>query len=144
MRLRWFQSWYRTVWQGAIDRLIDLARTERRETGFRSPIGADDTALLDSARRRWKRATDIDSFSMQALAAIVLDLVAMADARASRGLPVADLVETVGELGAALHPELSQRIKTALDGAEDDPCRRNASPLLWKRERDGRELQRSL
>lgn len=113
-----FRSWYRTTWQGTINALIDHAGEGRaREHGSR-PATRDD-ASLGAFRQRWTAAASRDTFSMRALAGIVFDLIALGRERMALGQPVAEIVHTIGVLGQALHPALSDRIARSLDTEPD-------------------------
>lgn len=107
-----FRTWYRSVFVETIGALVDRTRQERA-TAPLQVSSADDQALLAGFRDRWRAAAGVDTFSMRALAQLVLDLVAIGRDRMAVGNPVAHIVEEIGVLGSALHPELSQRIAAA-------------------------------
>jgi len=112
-QLDMFRRWYRATFVKVVDALIEKARAERNGAVVPEPP-ADDQLLLAGFNNRWSAATCRRSFSMLALARIIFDLIALGHDRMQFGQPIAHIVEAVGELGQALHPKLSQRIRATI------------------------------
>lgn len=110
-----FDAWLANVYHGLIPALARAAEGEQAGAGNGSGAALDDetTAALGEARAAWRTATDLDTFSMQAIARISLKLLEMAGSRLSAGRPVAPLVMGAAAMMAAVAPTLSSRLAEA-------------------------------
>jgi len=106
-RIETFKSWYKTEFDGTLRRLIKAARAERSD----GPIpenATDDVLLLQTAQAQWRVAASPDTFSMRALARVVLDLIAAGNDRLTNERPVSRIVDMIGHCGTALLPTISK------------------------------------
>lgn len=124
-----FKEWYRDIFVETIPALLDRAASER--AAGTDPLSADDRILARSLRDRWDAVTTVENFSMRSMAQIVLDALAIAAERSRIERPVAFLLDLIGTLGMALHPDLSARIsqKLAEDAGRPSEGRRESLAL---------------
>lgn len=72
-----------------------------------------DAGVLESLRLQWIKATQVQQFSMKAMAGVVLDVIALARVRLSEERPVSHFAAFIAITGQALMPDTAARIVEA-------------------------------
>lgn len=110
-RLAQFQAWRQEVFGEFFPTLLQAgpAQHDHWWSGFCGP----DAGLLEALRLQWCKASELKQFSIQHMAQVLLDAIAIARTRLAEGRPVSHFAALIAVIGKSLIPDTAAHLLTA-------------------------------
>jgi methionyl-tRNA synthetase len=112
-RLQHFLNWREGLFGEFFPALLAVGAPP--QTSWWSGMCGADAGLLEALRLKWIDATQPEQFSMKAMASVLLDAIAIAQARLGEGRPVSHFAAFISMTGQALIPDTAARIAEAFE-----------------------------